>query len=189
MNVEKLFTTEPIFETNRLYLRKLASSDAEQFYSFASDPLMTEHVRWDYHRSIEDTFALLNSIEQKFKARQSFNWGIVDKPLGNLIGRVCLFGFDEENDMAEIGFALSREFWNRGIASEASKALIEYGFEEMGLNRIEARCNVANLGSEKVMQKIGMKFEGVLRNQIKMKNEYKSQKLYSILRQEYFDAK
>ncbi|WP_410769385.1 GNAT family N-acetyltransferase [Fontibacillus sp. BL9] len=185
MNTDLLFSAKPVFETSRLLLRKLERSDAEDFFDFASDPLLTEHVRWDYHDSIDDTKAFLDSLNYHFETRHSFNWAIVDKAANKVIGRICLFGFDEDHDRAEIGYAVSRACWNKGIATEASKALIKYGFMELGLNRIEARCNEANIGSEKVMQNLGMTFEGLIREQLKIRNEYKNQKLYSILRREF----
>ncbi|RCX21442.1 ribosomal-protein-alanine N-acetyltransferase [Fontibacillus phaseoli] len=185
MNTDLLFSSQPVFETGRLLLRKLECSDAEDFFDFSRDPMLTEHVRWDYHHSIEDARAFLNSLDCHFQTGHSFNWGIVDKAAGKVIGRICLFGFDEDHDRAEMGYAVSRTYWNRGIATEASRALIKYGFMELGLNRIEARCNEANFGSEKVMQNLGMTFEGLIREQLKIRNEYKNQKLYSILRREF----
>lgn len=185
MNIEQLFVSRPEFETARLYLRKLELTDAPDFYSFASDPLLTEHVKWDYHQSIADTEAFLALLDQRFEARHSYNWAIIEKTSGGVIGRICCFLFDEDNDSMEFGYAVGRAYWGQGIGAEASEALIPYVFRELGVNRLEARCNEENIASERVMQKIGMTFEGLMRQQLKMDGGYKSQKLYAMLKSDW----
>ena len=67
------------------------------------------------------------------------------------------------HSLAEIAYALSREYWGKGLVTEAVKEVVKHGFEKMNLNRIYARCFVENIGSQKVLEKVGMKFEGILR--------------------------
>lgn len=189
MNAEILFSGNPVLETPRFQLRKLSVSDAEDFFEFASDDALTEHVAWEVHRSLEDTRTFLSAVEQRCESRISYNWAIVERASGKVIGRVSMFEVDEDNDIAEIGYAVGRAHWGQGVATEAGKELIKFGFEDMGLNRIEARCNSENFPSEKVMQRLGMTFEGIIREELKIRNEYKSQKLYSILRSEYLASR
>jgi len=189
MNTSNLFENNPMFETNRLLLRKIEIEDAIEYFDILSDPETVRHTRWEVSREINDTIAYLEFLEQKYKLRQAFHWGIVDKESKKLIGRVAFISFDEENDRTEIGYVISRHFWNRGLISEAAQVLIDYGFNELGLNRIEARCNEDNLGSERVMRKIGMKFEGILREQLKMKGKYINQKFYSLIKSDLVGKK
>jgi ribosomal-protein-alanine N-acetyltransferase len=88
---------------------------------------------------------------------------------------------------AEIGYALSRRYWGEGYMSEAVNAVIEFGFREMLLNRIMARCEVNNIASARVMEKVGMQLEGILRQHLFVKGRYWDLKIYSILREEFFD--
>lgn len=182
MNTTSLFENIPNLETNRLVLRKLEVSDAEEYFSVLSDPETIKHTRWDLFNTVEDSIAYLIYLEQKYQSRQAFHWGIIEKDSQKLIGRVAFISFDEENDRTEIGYVISKHYWNKGFISEAIQELIKYGFNELGVNRIEARCNEDNIGSERVMQKVGMKFEGILREQLKMKGNYKNQKHYSLIR-------
>ncbi|MGF7050707.1 ribosomal-protein-alanine N-acetyltransferase [Paenibacillus sp. DS2015] len=185
MNINELFDKKPIFETNRLVIRKLEIQDAEDYFYVLSDLETIKHTRWELFQSIEDSTLYLKNLEQKYQLRQAFHWGIVDKDSNKIIGRIAFVNVDVDNDKTEIGYVVSREYWNKGIVFEAARELIKFGFEELGLNRIEARCNEDNVGSERIMQKIGMEFEGLLREQLKMKGEYKTQKFYSIIRSDF----
>lgn len=85
----------------------------------------------------------------------------------------------------EIAYALNRAYWGNGYMPEAAAAVLAFGFDTLQLNRIEARCEVDNLPSERVMQKLGMQFEGVLRQHVQVQGRYRDLKLYSILREEW----
>jgi ribosomal-protein-alanine N-acetyltransferase len=89
---------------------------------------------------------------------------------------------DELHRRGDIGYALAREYWGHGYATEAVRAMIEFGFEHLNLNRIEARAVPANVASTRVMQKAGMKYEGILSESGFFKGAYQDVALYSILR-------
>jgi ribosomal-protein-alanine N-acetyltransferase len=185
LNTTSLFEKNPILETNRLILRRLEVLDAEDYFSVLSDPETIQHTSWNLFQTVEDSSMYLKVIDEKYQRRQAFHWGIIEKESKMLIGRVAFISFDEVNDRTEIGYVISKLYWNKGLVPEAARELIKYGFNELGANRIEARCNEDNIGSERVMQKAGMKFEGILREQLKMKGKYKNKKIYSILRGDY----
>ncbi|WP_410511532.1 GNAT family N-acetyltransferase [Paenibacillus sp. BR2-3] len=185
MKINKLFDYSPVFETHRLFLRRLNLEDASDYFEFASDPLVTTFTWWDNHKSLEDSVNYINQVIDKYNSQGAYHWGIVYKDTNKIIGRTGFVSIDELHKRTEIGFALSNDFWNMGIITEATKPIIRYGFEELELNRIEGRCNFENLGSEKVMKKLGMTFEGILREQLKVKGKFTDQKMYSILRREY----
>ena len=85
----------------------------------------------------------------------------------------------------EIGYALSRSYWGKGYVAEATIALLDRLFRDSDLIRIEARCDVRHTASSRVMEKAGMKFEGILRKQVFSKSEHRDMKIYSILRDEW----
>ncbi|GJM70102.1 hypothetical protein HMSSN036_23180 [Paenibacillus macerans] len=86
---------------------------------------------------------------------------------------------------AEIGYVLSKQYWNKGIMTEVVRRIIEFSFKELELVRVEAKCHPKNVGSAKVMEKSEMKFEGVLRRYLWAKEELQDVKLYSIIRDEF----
>jgi len=92
-----------------------------------------------------------------------------------------------DNASAEIGYSLSRDYWNRGIMTEALKAVIEYGFSALNLNRIEAQHETTNPASGAVMRKCRMQKEGTLRSRLMNKGRFVDVDLYAILRKDYID--
>ena len=88
----------------------------------------------------------------------------------------------------EIGYALARKYWGQGLMTEAVRAMLDYGFNTLHLNRIEARCDVENAGSWRVMEKVGMKFEGVLRQNIMLHGRARDARMYAILREDWAAA-
>lgn len=99
-----------------------------------------------------------------------------------MVGACGLVNWEAEHARAEVGFVLSREYWGRGLMSEAVRAILRFGFERMNLNRIEARCIAENAASARVMEKAGMVYEGTLRQREYIKGAYRDIKLYAILK-------
>lgn len=85
----------------------------------------------------------------------------------------------------KIGYALSSEYWNQGYATESTKEVIRFSFIEIGINRIEARCNYDNVGSYRVLEKLGMSCEGILRRQLKIKGNFIDQRIYAVLKRDF----
>lgn len=189
LKIEDVFGCLPAIETPRLLLRKLKPEDAADMFEYASDPEVARDVTWEPHRSIEDSRGFLNSVLQKYADRRTSEWGLELKENGRLIGTCGFVWWKPEHAKAEFGYALSRKYWGLGLMTEAAAAVIAFGFAKMKLHRLEARCITTNLGSEKVMLKNGMKFEGLLRDVVYEKGGFKSLKLYSLLKDEYRENK
>lgn len=102
-----------------------------------------------------------------------------------IIGSIDLRNWNAIHNCGEIGYVISKEYWNRGYVSEAIKAVIKFGFEVLHLNRIELHCEEENIGSWRVMEKCGMKFEGILREKVFFKERLRSMKVYSMLKKEW----
>ncbi|MGB3205642.1 MAG: GNAT family N-acetyltransferase [Crinalium sp.] len=186
-NSEKL-NYLPDLKTQRLVLRKIKLSDAEDMFEYASDPVVAKYTTWTAHQSIEHSKRFVNKILEFYNTHQLTVWGIVDTN-GKFIG-TCGFGELQLIDArAELGYALSRKYWGKGYMTEAVTAVINFGFSNMPLNRIEARCEPENIASLRVLEKVGMKYEGLLRQHIYSKGTYHDLKIYSILKQELPDTK
>jgi ribosomal-protein-alanine N-acetyltransferase len=175
----------PTLETERLILRKMTPDDAEAVFAYASDPEVTRYVIWDTHRTIEDSKAFLELTVGKYENGGEPDWGIVYKGDRRFVGTCGFADWKAEHARAEMGFVISREYWGRGLMPEAVRAMIAFGFERMGLNRIEARCIAENVASARVMEKAGMTYEGRLRQREFIKEAYRDIKIYSILRSEF----
>ena len=175
----------PTLETERLILRKMTPNDAGAVFTYASDPEVARYVLWETHRSIEDSRAFVELAVSRYESGGEPEWGIVYKGDHRFVGTCGIVSWEPEHARAELGYALSREYWDRGLMPEAVRAIISFGFGRMGLNRIEARCIAENSASARVMQKAGMTCEGTLRQRERIKGEYRDMEIYSILRGEH----
>ena len=179
----------PVLETDRLLLRKMTPDDAEAVFAYASDPETSRYVIWETHLSVEDSRAFLELVASRCESGGEPEWGIVYKGDHRFVGTCGFVNWEPEHARAELGYVLSREYWGRGLASEAARAMISFGFTVMDLNRIEARCISENAASARVMQKAGMTYEGTLRQRELIKGAYRNMKVYSVLRDEYRGAR
>lgn len=187
MNLIDILAHLPSIETERLLLRKITLNDASDMFEYASNPEVSQYTMWSTHTSIEDTKYFLQSLTKMYKRRELVDWGIVHKAEKKFIGTCGFVEWSMTHSRAEIGYALSRRYWGEGYMSEAVNAVIEFGFREMSLNRIMGRCEVHNIASARVMEKVGMQMEGILRQHLFVKDRYWDLKIYSILREEFFE--
>ena len=119
------------------------------------------------------------------KNSDNIDWAIELKRDRKVIGGISIRKWNGDNRCADVGYVLSKKYWNKGIITEALKAVINFGFDELNAHRIEAHCDENNIGSYKVMEKAGMKYEGTLREKVYMKGKYVNMKFYSILKSEF----
>ncbi|MBQ6721626.1 MAG: GNAT family N-acetyltransferase [Clostridia bacterium] len=170
-------------ETHRLILRPFRIEDAEDMFgNWASDPEVTRFLTWPAHRSIEVTRMLLNDWILKYRDGGFFNWAMEWKENGRVIGNISVVRFIEELETAEIGYCMSRTYWGRGIMPEALRAVTDFLFDTVGVNRVTACHDVNNPKSGRVMQKAGMKFEGIMRAAGKNNLGFCDEVRYGILR-------
>ena len=151
-------------ETHRLLLRRFRMEDApDMFRNWASDPEVTRFLTWPAHRSVDVSRAVLGSWIPRYVEGGFFSWAIVWKETGSVIGSIAIVRLDEDRETADLGYCLGRAFWGRGIMPEALRAVMDYLFDTVGVNRVAACHDVNNPRSGRVMEKAGMKVEGVLR--------------------------
>ncbi len=153
-------------ETKRLVLRRLTASDAEtMFRNWASDPEVTRFLTWPPHGSVDITRMLLGDWIPRYEGGDYFNWAMEWKETGSVIGNVSVVQLNEVTEAADIGYCMGRAFWGRGIMPEALRAVMDYLFDTVGLNRITACHDVRNPKSGRVMAKAGMRQEAVMRGE------------------------
>ena len=190
--IYKIFSHIPTIKTNRLILRAVKPSDAIDVYEYSSDAEVPKYLLWYPHSSIEYTREQLNRIKQEYRIGKYYDWAIElsqGEHRGKMIGTCGFTSFDFQNNSAEVGYVLNRNFWGKGIAAEALSAIISFGFDELILRRIEAKFIAENLKSRRVMEKCGMAFEGILRSSMMVKHEYRDIGVCSILSDEYIRSR
>ena len=188
MNAEMInyiFRHMPEIATERLILRKMRVDDVEDMYDYAKRDELTKYLLWYSHESKKHTKDYLKYITKKYRAGEFFDWAIEEKESGRMIGTCGFTSIDPTHRTGEIGYVINPDFKGRGYAPEAARAIVEFGFYELELNRIEARFMKGNDPSLRVMQKIGMIFEGYLRDYMFVKGEYKTVGVCSILKREF----
>lgn len=150
-----------ILETERLRMRKPALPDADEiFRQYARDAEVTKYLTWSPNRAVDETRDFLRGCLDNWDNGQSFHWVIVrkkdDRILGMITARV-------DGHKWELGYVLARAYWGRGYMTEVVKALVQWGLEQPEIQRIWAVCDLDNPASARVMEKAGMRREGVLR--------------------------
>lgn len=176
-------------ETERLILRKYKEEDASDMYNnWASDTEVTKHLSWSAHSSCEVSKQLIGMWINGYNNKEHYHWAIEFKGTGEVIGNIDLLQINNKDENCEIGYCISKDFWNKGITTEAFSAVIKFAFKEVGFERITGRHHVDNVASGRVMEKCNLKYEGTLRK-ITRNNSGKlvNCKYYSILRDEYYD--
>ena len=181
----EVFSHLPTLLTPRLILRPARMSDAEDMYEYSRDPEVARHVLWDAHTSIHQTRAYLRFLIRQYRNASPATFVIALRGSGKVIGTIGFMWLQTDNRSAEIGYSLSRAYWNQGIMSEALKVVLEFGFTKLGLNRIEAQHEFDNPASGRVMLKAGMRHEGTLRQRVYNKGRYADVELYAIVRSDF----
>ncbi|MBR4502997.1 MAG: GNAT family N-acetyltransferase [Clostridia bacterium] len=167
--------------TERLTLRPLKMSDAQDLFAYAQDPEVSRHVLWKAHRSIADSRRFLRAGIRQYRRGFPGSYAIVLNENGRMIGTIGYMWINSEFRSCEIGYSLSRDHWNRGLMTEALQAVIRHSFDTLSLNRVECQHEVDNPASGRVMQKAGMRFEGIMRQRIRNKNKYSDVAVYAVL--------
>lgn len=180
-----------MIETERLSLRRFTMEDLEQiFINCWSDLEVTKWLRYKPMQCVEDVINNAEMFTDKwlgaYDRPNRYSWAIQLKASGEVIGR--FFGMHPDDDISqiELAYELGRDWWNQGLMTEAVKAIIDFFFNEVGLNRIYANHASENPASGKVMQKCGMTYEGTMRQALKCNNGLFDKVNYAILADDYF---
>lgn len=184
-----LFKRIPDLSTGRLLLRKIRLSDAADMFEYSKNPDVTKFLLWDPHPNVEHTRNYIDYLQDRYRDGKYYDWALILRDSGKMIGTCGFSAIYPEHRYAEVGYVLNPAFRGQGYSGEALSAVLDFAFRKMMLNRVEARCVDENASSERVMQKVGMKFEGIARSALFVKGEYRNIKIYSILRDEYLSLK
>ncbi|MFA7533959.1 MAG: GNAT family N-acetyltransferase [Tissierellaceae bacterium] len=176
---------QPTLETDRLILRPFLLSDAKIVQKLAGDykiAVTTLNIPHPYEDGMAESW--IGTHSENFKEGNGVTYAIVNKSDGSLIGAIGLM-INKVHRRAELGYWIGVPFWNRGYCTEASKVIVQYGFEKLDINKIFARALVSNTGSWKVMEKTGMSYEGTLKHEVLKDGIPLDLKTYAIIREDY----
>lgn len=152
--------TTPILESERIILRPLTTSDANHiFESWTSDPEVAKFMIWDLHKSVDETLMWLKIEEENARSIKHFVWGFILKENGVLFGSGGI-NFQEDKGCYELGYNIMRKYWGQGLTTEASKVILDFAADNLNQNKFFCRHAADNIGSQKVMLKLGFKHHG-----------------------------
>lgn len=175
-----IFKMLPELHTKRLLLRKVEYRDAEDIFSFSSDPDVVHHMRWYRQTSIEETLErFIYPVLDSYERGTSADWAICLKEEGRKVIGTCAFvDWTIEKEYAEVGFIMHKGYWGRGIATEALSEVIRFGCADFGFKHIIGICDKDNVASQKVMMKAGMKMSSEKAPTEYIKGEYRDSKKF-----------
>ena len=170
-----------IIETDRLILRRFHIDDAQaMFDNWASDDEVTKYMTWPSHTNLGITQWVVNDWVSSYEKDDYYQWAIEFE--GQPIGSIGVVDHRDDVGKAVIGYCIGRNWWHKGIMPEALKAVMDYLFDEVGYNRIEACHDPNNPNSGRVMSKCGMKYEGTHRQSGRNNQGICDEDVYALLK-------
>ncbi|KGM44929.1 GNAT family protein [Neobacillus niacini] len=175
----------PTLETDRLKLIEITPIHTLSIFEILSLDEVTRYYGTDRFTSIEEARKIIEVFQKNFYEKRAMRWGIVLKENNKFIGTLGLNGLQLKNKKAEIGYEIHPSFWRKGYTSEAIKEVLRYSYQELKLNRIGAVVYLENEASSNLLQKLGFKKEGVLRDYLFQNNSYHTTSMFSLLKREW----
>lgn len=173
-------------ETERLILRKFEYTDDEDMLKYwVNDPAVQSMYSEPVYSTKEEVKELLDKYLDSYKKEDYYRWAILLRSAHECIGQIAFFLVDSKNHFAEIEYCIGRNFQNKGLATEANKAVIRYGFEKINLHKVQICHKSTNIPSRRVIEKCGLTHEGTLRDFFYIEGKYVDRLYYSILKKEY----
>lgn len=172
-----------MIQTSRLSLREFESADADSIYELLSDEEVVRHTMFplatpDWAKEyVQKTIA--RRAEQP---RRSYSFVVAQRSNGQIVG---LSGLVRDSEQAELWYCFAKRYWGNGYATESAKAFLQYGFGDLKLHRIWATCLPPNLASQHVLEKLNLRREGLMKENLFIRGEWQDSYLYAILNHEW----
>ncbi len=181
---QDLLKTFPVLNSKRLCLREITEADIPAIFAIFGNDTVTKYYNCDTLKEEKEAEEFVDWYATIFEQKRGIRWGITLKPNSKVIG-TCGFNFFNPNGRANLGYDLNEDYWGQGIITEAVKMTMSYGFRTLQINRIEADVMLENAASIKVLDKVGFKREGIMREYGYWKGKYHDLYLYSLLKREF----
>ena len=175
-------------KTERLLLRKFKNADYKDVYIYASNPDVARFMSYYPHKNMEKSKEITDIWVKSYESNKTYHWAIVFE--NKVIGNIEALDVVDENFRCHFGWQLDIPYWNKGIMTEAAKAVVDFLFGVVGFDRIQSGCDARNHGSYHVMEKVGMKREANLRRVIYQKDgSIGDRYIYAIIKSDWENAK
>ncbi|OCA70789.1 GNAT family acetyltransferase [Chryseobacterium artocarpi] len=149
----KILTTFPILTTERLTLRQPSESDVQEILSLRSDISVNKYLGRQLTRTTDEALAFIQKVNEGFKNNTGLYWGITNSNNKKLVGTICIFNFSDDLKTCEIGYELLPDYQRQGIMNEALKKILDFTFQTLEIQTIEAFTHKDNLSSTQLLEK------------------------------------
>lgn len=174
-------------ETERLILRRFEYNDSKTMLkNWIADEKIQSMYSEPVYKTLDEVNDLLDKYISSYEKEDYYRWAIIEKASNECIGQIAYFLVDNKNHFAEIEYCIGSQFQRKGYATEATKAIINYGFEKINLHKVQICTKTINAPSKSVIEKCGFTYEGTFRDYFYMNGEYVGRLFFSILRDEFY---
>lgn len=178
------FTPFPVLETERLVLRNLSFQDKQDVFEIRSNPITMQYIPRPLAKNIDDASAVIEMITGFTNRNERINWALTEKEDNKLIGIIGYVNINQDSFRAEVGYVLHHQFAGKGLAAEAFKAVLDYGFNVMNLHSVEAIIRPENSSSIKLAEKVGFVKEAHFKDYIFHNGAFHDELVYSLIKPE-----
>jgi RimJ/RimL family protein N-acetyltransferase len=175
------FTPFPVLQTRRLTLRQLRLEDSGDLFGIFSDPETMQWWSGPPHASVDETGLMIERSLELLARGDGIEWAVTRTGDDRLIGKVCHHRWLRTHRRSEIGYVIDRREWRQGIATEAVRAILGFGFEHMSLHSVEAQLDPGNVGSAGLLEQLEFVREGLLRDSFFNGSRFCDTSIYSLL--------
>ncbi len=173
-------------ETERLILRRFEYTDVEDMLRYwISNPEIQSMYGEPVYTTRQEVKALLDKYIPSYEKLDYYRWAVISKETNKCIGQIAYFLVDNNNHFGEIEYCIGKDFQKQGLATEAAKAVIKYGFDKINLHKVQISHKSINMASRRVIEKCGFIYEGTLRDYFYNNGTYVARLYYSILKDEF----
>ncbi len=183
--LRQVFSNAPELSSDRLLYKKIVPENSLDMYEYSRLEEVTRYLLWTPHVSLTQTQRYIKLLQKKYESGAFWDFGLTEAKSGKFIGTCGVTSFDEKENSIEIGYVLSPDFWGAGLATEAARTVMRFCFENFGVDRITGKFMEGNNASMRVMTKLGMTLEGIYRNSMFVKGEYKTIHVYEVTREKF----
>jgi ribosomal-protein-alanine N-acetyltransferase len=178
-------TIFPRLETERLILREIVSADADDLFHIFSDAETMRYWSCRPYTSVEQARSLIADTAEAMHCGAGIHWAITLRSDERLIGKCGYNEWRNRHRRGNISYIIAREHWGKGIVSEALRAVLDYGFDHMNLHSVEAAVTPGNDASARILERLGFRLEGHLRESFWADDMFVDSLIYSLLRRDW----
>ncbi len=175
------FVNFPILTTERLTLRQIKASDANEMYHLRSDEKVMEYIGRPRAKSVIEAAALIQKANEATVKQEGITWAITQKNYTKLIGNISYWRLMREHDRAEMGYILHPDYQGQGLMQEALSAVLHYGYHTLKLHSVEAHVDPNNIASIKLLERNNFVREGYYRENHYYDGKYQDTAVYSLI--------